>query len=59
MIVVMTTYEDGWCKKNLHTYTIDYGTIFELSEDSDSDSGNIIILGKHKIHLIIVLDFKL
>ena len=39
----MTTYEDGWCKKNLHTYTIDYGTIFELSEDSDSDSGNIII----------------
>ena len=41
MIVVMTTYEDGWCKKNLHTYTIDYGTIFELSEDSDSDSGNI------------------
>ena len=43
MIVIMTTYEDGWGKKNLHTYTIDYGTIFELSEDSDSDSGNIII----------------
>lgn len=43
MIVVMTAYESGWGKCNLHTYTIDYGEVFELNQDQSSEQGNIVI----------------
>lgn len=43
MIVVMIAYEAGWGKANLHTYTIDYGEIFELTQDVSGEQGNIII----------------
>lgn len=43
MIVVMTAYESGWGKCNLHTYTIDYGDIFELTCKETGEQGNIVI----------------
>lgn len=43
MIVILVMYEDGWCRNNLHTYTIDYGTIFELSDEDSAENGKIII----------------
>lgn len=32
-VVVMTVYEPGWGCRNLHTYTFDYGIVFNLVED--------------------------
>lgn len=43
VIVVMTAYESGWGKHNLHTYTIDYGEVFELTHDESGEQGEIII----------------
>lgn len=43
MVVVLVVYDQGWGRNNLHTYTIDYGTIFNLVEDSTGMSGNVII----------------
>lgn len=43
MIVVLTVFESGWGNNNLHTYTIDYGELFELVDDETGLSGNITI----------------
>lgn len=43
MVVVLTLYETGWGTQNLHTYTIDYGTLFNLVVDETGESGDIII----------------
>lgn len=43
LVVVLVLYEEGWNKNNLHTYTIDYGTIFNLVCGEDGQSGDIVI----------------
>lgn len=48
MIVVMTAYDSGWGKSNLHTYTIDYGEMFTLVNTDEGISGNIVINGDTK-----------
>lgn len=45
MVVVLVMYENGWGKNNLHTYTIDYGVLFNIVDDSTGITGNIIIDG--------------
>lgn len=42
-VVVLVLYQDGWGKHNLHTYTIDYGTVFNLVCDESGRDGDIII----------------
>lgn len=42
-VVVLVLYQDGWGKHNLHTYTIDYGTVFNLVCDESGKDGDIII----------------
>lgn len=49
MVVVMTAYDSGWGKNNLHTYTIDYGYMFDLVKDGSALSGNIVIDGDTKL----------
>lgn len=41
MIVVMTVYEDGWGKNNLHTFILDYGLIFTI--DDIGEDGTVIV----------------
>lgn len=45
MVVVLVMYESGWGKHNLHTYTIDYGTLFNIVDDQTGIDGNIVING--------------
>lgn len=48
MVVIMTTYESGWGKSNLHTYTIDYGYMFTIDNNELSIGGNVEIDGDSK-----------
>lgn len=41
MVIVMTTYEDGWGKNNLHTFVLDYGSIFII--DDYGENGTVVI----------------
>ena len=43
MIVVLVLYDQGWNKNDLHTYTIDYGVVFNLVSDQSGQQGNITI----------------
>lgn len=43
MIVLLVLYDQGWNKNDLHTYTIDYGIVFNLVSDEDGQQGNIVI----------------
>lgn len=43
MIVVLVLYDQGWNKNDLHTYTIDYGVVFNLVSDQSGEQGNITI----------------
>ena len=45
MVVILVMYESGWGRNNLHTYTIDYGTLFNLVDDNTGMTGNIVIDG--------------
>lgn len=45
LVVVLVVYDSGWGRNNLHTYTIDYGTLFNLVDDESGLDGNIIIDG--------------
>lgn len=45
MMVVLVVYEQGWNRNNLHTYTIDYGTLFNIVDDESGMCGNIIVNG--------------
>lgn len=42
LVVVLTVFEQGWGRHNLHTYTIDKGDVFELV-DCEGESGAITI----------------
>ena len=44
-VIVMTVYEPGWGCRNLHTYTFDYGIVFNLVEDGNVDGTVEIDLG--------------
>lgn len=48
MVVIITAYEAGWGKSNLHTYTIDYGQMFTITNDQTAISGNVEIDGDTK-----------
>jgi len=39
----MVVYEKGWGHADLHTYTIDYGSAFELVTDETGASGNVTL----------------
>lgn len=43
LIVVVVKYESGWGRCDLHSYTIDYGTVVTLVDDPSGMSGNITI----------------
>lgn len=45
LVVVLVVYDSGWGRNDLHTYTIDYGTLFNLVDDETGMDGNIIIDG--------------
>jgi hypothetical protein len=42
LVVVLTVFEQGWGRHNLHTYTIDKGDVFELV-DCGGESGPITL----------------
>lgn len=42
LVVVVTVYEAGWGRHNLHTYTIDKGVQFSLVDTSDGVDGDVI-----------------
>lgn len=43
LVVVVVKYESGWGRCDLHTYTIDYGTVVTLVDDPTGVTGNITI----------------
>lgn len=43
LVVVLVAYESGWGRCDLHTYTIDYGTVVTLVDDDSAVSGNVTI----------------
>lgn len=45
MVVVLVMYESGWARNDLHTYTIDYGVLFNIVDDETGTTGDIVIDG--------------
>lgn len=43
LVVVLIVYEAGWGRCNLHTYTIDYGTVVTLVDDDSAINGDVTI----------------
>ena len=43
LVVVIVAYEAGWGRCDLHTYTIDYGTVVTLVDDDSAVDGSITI----------------
>lgn len=43
LVVVAVVYEEGWNKDNMHTYTIDYGNVFELVDDESCNNKDITV----------------
>ena len=43
LVVVLVVYEAGWGRCDLHTYTIDYGTVFTLVDDDSAINGDVTI----------------
>lgn len=43
LVVVLVAYESGWGRCDLHTYTIDYGTVVTLVDDDSAVCGNVTI----------------
>lgn len=43
LVVVMVVYETGWGRCDLHTYTVDYGTVVTLVDDDSAVDGAITI----------------
>jgi hypothetical protein len=43
LIVVVVKYESGWGRCDLHSYTIDYGTVVTLVDDPSGMTGDITI----------------
>ena len=43
LVVVVVKYESGWGRCDLHTYTIDYGTVVTLVDDACGVTGSITI----------------
>jgi hypothetical protein len=51
LVVVMVVYESGWGRCDLHTYTIDYGTVVTLVDDESGVDGNLTIdVDTNKLH---------
>lgn len=44
LILVITSYNSGWGRNNMHTYTQDCGNVFELVDDETGDFGDITLL---------------
>lgn len=43
LTVVLIMYQYGWGPDNLRTYTVDYGKVFELVDDTSGESGDLTI----------------
>ena len=43
LVVQAMIYEPGWGRTDLHTYTMDYGDVFQLVDDKTGASGDITI----------------
>ena len=43
LIMVVSLFETGWGRSNVHTYTVDYGEVFILSTDDGAETGYISI----------------
>ena len=43
LVVQAIIYEPGWGRTDLHTYTMDYGDVFQLVDDKTGASGDITI----------------
>ena len=43
LIVQAMIYEPGWGRTDIHTYTMDYGDVFQLVDDKTGASGDITI----------------
>lgn len=43
LTIVVHAYEYGWGRKDLRTYTMDYGKVFRLTDDENALSGNVEI----------------
>ena len=43
LVVVVVTFEPGWGRTDLRTYTIDYGSVLELVDSDQAVSGDITI----------------
>lgn len=44
LVVVLVVYEAGWGHSDLHTYTIDYGTVVTLTDSSADINGSDIVI---------------
>ena len=43
LVLVADVYDFGWNNQNTRTYTYDFDDVFELSDDSNAASGNVVI----------------
>lgn len=43
LVIVMTVFESGWGHCDLHTYTMDYGTVVTIVDDDSAIDGDIVI----------------
>lgn len=41
LVIVVVDYEDGWAKRNLRTYTMDYGVVFRLTDEQNALDGDV------------------
>lgn len=65
LVLVITSYNSGWGRNNLHTYTQDCGGVFELVDDETGISGDVTIripdgdiIGKEDIDDVKIGDIK-
>lgn len=43
LVVCVVVFEPGWGRCDLHTYTIDYGEVLQLVDDSSAAQGDITV----------------
>lgn len=47
MVIVVSVWEPGWGKSNVHTFTTDYGAIFRIVDSNNGKQGYISIDADH------------
>mgnify|MGYP000247111148 CR=1 FL=1 len=53
LVVCVVIFEPGWGRCDLHTYTIDYGDVLQLVDDSSAAQGDIKLIFNQNFLVII------